>query len=74
VYSLTGAVEHVAQQLPAPPRTVVLAGSGEFLANLVLREQKDFAVPAVISLAENLGPTISEVACAYALTQLVTID
>jgi probable H4MPT-linked C1 transfer pathway protein len=70
VHHLTFAVEHVAGRLPAPPRTVVLAGSGEHLAELVLREQTSFPMPTVVSLAERLGPAVSHAACAYALAVL----
>jgi probable H4MPT-linked C1 transfer pathway protein len=68
--ALTFAVEHVAGQLPGPPQTVVLAGSGEFLAELVLREQKRFPPCRVISLARTLGPEVSQAACAYAVAIL----
>jgi (4-(4-[2-(gamma-L-glutamylamino)ethyl]phenoxymethyl)furan-2-yl)methanamine synthase len=70
VYHLGFAVEASVKHLPGPPQTLVLAGSGEFLADLILREQKAFAVPAVVSLADQLGPQISQAACAYALAVL----
>ncbi len=67
VYQLTMAFDHVARSLPEPPRAVVLAGEGEFLARLVLGQQNSFRSGKVISLAETLGPDISRSACAYAL-------
>ncbi len=70
VYWLTSAVECVARRLPGPPQTAVLAGSGEFLAELVLREQKGFPPCRAVSLARSLGPTRSEAACAYAVAVL----
>jgi hypothetical protein len=70
VHALTFAVEHVAGQLPGPPQTVLIAGSGEFLAELVLREQKGFPPGQVVSLARTLGPEVSQAACAYAVAVL----
>jgi (4-(4-[2-(gamma-L-glutamylamino)ethyl]phenoxymethyl)furan-2-yl)methanamine synthase len=70
VYQLTMAFDHVARSLPEPPRTVVLAGEGEFLARLVLGQQNSFRGGKVISLAETMGLQISRAACAYALAVL----
>jgi len=70
VSQLAKAVETVAGRLPASPQSVVLAGSGEFLAPAVLARQKAFAVPTVVSLSERMGPEISQAACAYALAML----
>jgi probable H4MPT-linked C1 transfer pathway protein len=67
VYQLTMAFDHVARSLPEPPRTVVLAGEGEFLARLVVSQQNSFRNGKVISLAETLGPKLSTAACAHAL-------
>jgi (4-(4-[2-(gamma-L-glutamylamino)ethyl]phenoxymethyl)furan-2-yl)methanamine synthase len=72
VYHLGFAVEASVKHLLGPPQTIVLAGSGEFLARLILNEQKAFPIPAVVSLAEQLGPEISQAACAYALAVLAT--
>jgi probable H4MPT-linked C1 transfer pathway protein len=52
------------------PLTVVLAGSGEFLARLALQDQPDFSHFRVLSLNEELGPEISRAACAYAVARL----
>jgi probable H4MPT-linked C1 transfer pathway protein len=49
---------------------VVLAGSGEFLARLALGLHPAFPVPRIISLAERLGPAVSQSACAYAVCRL----
>ncbi len=64
------AMEGVTKHLEEPPQTVVLSGSGEFLARLVLNENNALAAPAVVSLAERLGPGISQAACAFALAVL----
>jgi uncharacterized hydantoinase/oxoprolinase family protein len=69
VYLLDSAFRQAAKQVPEP-QTVILAGSGEFLARTALGEQKHFPIPHVISLAERLGPALSAAACAHALAVL----
>ena len=53
------------------PRRVVLAGSGEAIARRVLATHARLSSIPVISLAERLGPALSEAACAYAVATLV---
>jgi probable H4MPT-linked C1 transfer pathway protein len=60
---LQAALRHVSATLPGPPRNVVLAGEGEFLARRVVKEQGC----TIVSLAERLGPEASTAACAYAV-------
>jgi len=48
---------------------VVTAGSGEFLAEKLFTSWPDPVVPR-LSLAETLGPMVSQCACAYALAIL----
>jgi probable H4MPT-linked C1 transfer pathway protein len=67
---LTQALDEVIRNQQGPPDFVLLAGSGEFLARRVLRRQWSVPPPAVISLAEKLGPELSEAACAHALVVL----
>lgn len=69
VYHLQSAVEAVAARLGNVPGAIVLAGSGEFLANVVV-SQLSFKPARVISLAEQLGPEVSRAACAHALAML----
>jgi probable H4MPT-linked C1 transfer pathway protein len=71
---LTGAVEGVAKRLSGPPRTVVLSGSGEFLARVVLQEQKAFPPCRVVFLSQALGPDLSRAACAFAVAVLAGED
>jgi hypothetical protein len=66
------AMARVAGGLPQRPRTWILAGSGEFLAQAALARQKGWGTFEVISLAERLGPGISQCACAYALAVLAS--
>jgi probable H4MPT-linked C1 transfer pathway protein len=67
---LSSAVESVAKRLPGRPATVILSGSGEFLARLVLEEQHAFPPCNAISLHLQLGESISQAACAYAIAVL----
>jgi probable H4MPT-linked C1 transfer pathway protein len=61
------AMNEVGSRLPEQPRTLILSGSGEFLA----RASLDEAVAASqFSLTDKLGPELSEAACAYALAVL----
>lgn len=71
VYLLRSAIEIMAEKMRERPRTLILSGSGEFLAHLVLKEL-EFKPAQVISLAEQLGPAGSQVACAHALTVLAS--
>jgi probable H4MPT-linked C1 transfer pathway protein len=61
------ALHEVTHRLPGRLRTVIVAGSGEFLARAAAADLEDVAI---VSLAEQLGPRISEAACAYALAML----
>jgi (4-(4-[2-(gamma-L-glutamylamino)ethyl]phenoxymethyl)furan-2-yl)methanamine synthase len=67
---LGSAVGAVAGRLPAPPRTFLLAGSGEFLARRALTQWRSYSPSRVISVAELLGPEVSQAACAYAAAVL----
>jgi hypothetical protein len=68
-------MEKSARHLPGLPTTVILAGSGEFLARAAVELPLDApsrmpAVSAIISLGEQLGPAISQAACAHAVAVL----
>lgn len=67
---LTGSIARVGGTLLFPPATWVLAGSGEFLGRLCLDRQLKNRPARVISLSVELGPTLSEAACAYAVAVL----
>lgn len=70
VQLLRQAVAVVAEQLPEPPRGVLLAGSGEFLARAALRDHPVLRSVAVQSLADTLGVERSRAACAHAVAVL----
>jgi (4-(4-[2-(gamma-L-glutamylamino)ethyl]phenoxymethyl)furan-2-yl)methanamine synthase len=63
---LRNAVAKVAATLPSSPRAVILSGSGEFLVRPLL-ESMDLAQ---VSLAEKMGQSVSESACAFAVAIL----
>lgn len=63
------AIHYVSGSLPGLPTAVVTAGSGEFLAGELFRQQPERAVRR-LSLAKELGPAVSQAACAYALAIL----
>jgi uncharacterized hydantoinase/oxoprolinase family protein len=64
---LQQAAREVAGRLPGPPRVLVTAGAGEFLAESVHQKWRGLSR---VSLAEKLGPEISRAACAYAVAML----
>jgi probable H4MPT-linked C1 transfer pathway protein len=70
VRQLASAVERVAWRLPAPPGTVVVSGSGEFLARVLLPDYSALPPCPLLSLAERLGPGVSAAACAHAVAVL----
>jgi probable H4MPT-linked C1 transfer pathway protein len=77
VYLISSAWNVVGKHLPAPPQQLIVAGSGAFLVPVVLRGQGTFdhapivsEKTPVLSLAQKLGPAISEAACAYAVAVL----
>jgi probable H4MPT-linked C1 transfer pathway protein len=70
IYTLTGAVERVARRLPQPPRTVIVAGEGEFLARPLLEQQEAIPPCDVVFLADHLSTDVSRAACAYAVAVL----
>jgi probable H4MPT-linked C1 transfer pathway protein len=67
---LATAVIRVARTLPAPPQTVIVAGTGEKLARKVLEFQSVFPLGKGVSLSNVLGPARSAAACAHAVAVL----
>lgn len=63
------ALERVVGRQPAPPRTVILAGSGSFVAERAWRRWARLPC-RTIDLGRVLGPERSSAACAYALAVL----
>jgi probable H4MPT-linked C1 transfer pathway protein len=69
---LDSAVDAVAGRPPGLPGTFLLAGSGEFLARRVLSQWRGYSPSRVISVAELLGPEVSQAACAHAVAVLAS--
>jgi probable H4MPT-linked C1 transfer pathway protein len=65
---LAGSIQAVADRLPEPPSVCVLSGTGEFLAEAVVRR----ALPScqIASLAREIGPRASGCAPAHAIAVL----
>jgi probable H4MPT-linked C1 transfer pathway protein len=63
------AVDRVIAGRPAPAR-VILSGSGGALGHALLSVHPALSGAAVVSLAQRLGPSLSEAACAFALALL----
>jgi probable H4MPT-linked C1 transfer pathway protein len=72
VYSIASAAQHVAERLPGPVRTVIAAGSGEFIVPMVLAYDtiNKLCDAPPISLEEQLGEGTSASACASAVAVL----
>jgi probable H4MPT-linked C1 transfer pathway protein len=64
VVHVGGCVARVAESLPRLPETIILAGVGEFLAQMALTPRP------VVSLQRQFGAEVSKAACAYALAVL----
>jgi probable H4MPT-linked C1 transfer pathway protein len=56
------------------PARIVLSGSGEILGRTMLAQHPLLARVPCVSLAERIGPELSEAACAYAIARLATIE
>jgi probable H4MPT-linked C1 transfer pathway protein len=69
---LAGSLERVVQRLSSACSTVIISGSGSFLARQLISENRKTKDATVISLAEKLSPGIAEAACAYAVAQIAS--
>jgi probable H4MPT-linked C1 transfer pathway protein len=70
LFGLSSTLGRVASCLPGQPWTVVLAGEGEFLALGALNLQQRDPPCRPLRLGEELGPALSQAACAYAVAVL----
>ena len=64
------ALDAVLRTLASPPRTLILAGEGEFLAEQVIGPLPELHGAERISLSRELGREISAAACAHAVAVL----
>jgi probable H4MPT-linked C1 transfer pathway protein len=65
--NLLDAAARLVAAIHGPPQTLILGGSGEFLARRAFAEFEG----SVVSLGEHLGPERSAAACAYAAAVLL---
>ena len=64
---LAGSLERVAHRFAETCQTVIISGSGSFLASQLISQNRRTASSRIVSLAEQLSPDIAEAACAYAI-------
>jgi probable H4MPT-linked C1 transfer pathway protein len=67
---LQAAIRTVIGRLPRRPRTVILSGSGEFLARSAVGWLPELDDVEIVSLSERLGEEVASAACAYAVAVL----
>jgi hypothetical protein len=67
---LSTAITEVVSRDEARLETLIIAGSGEFLAQRILTEHPQAQGPHTIRLAETLSADLAEAACAYAVAVL----
>ena len=68
---LAGSLERVASRFERPVETVIVSGSGSFLARRLVAENRRTLAARIVSLDDQLSPGIAEAACAYAVAQLL---
>ena len=67
---LAGSLDRVVQRLPSPCQTIIVAGTGSFLARRLVSENRNTKDATIVLLAQQLSPGIAESACAYAVAKL----
>ncbi len=67
---LVEAARSVLRRLPGSPQTVLVSGSGEFLARRVVDGLPELAGAERVSLRQCFSPEVSEAACAFAVARL----
>ncbi len=69
---LTHAARAAFHGRPSPPelQTIIVSGSGEFLARQVAEDLRGDSVAEIVSLNQHLGPELSTAAPAYAVAML----
>jgi len=70
---LSGSLERVVSRLTSPCQTVMVSGSGEFLARRLVADNRKTNAARVISLEEQFSEGVAEAACAYAVAQLAAM-
>ena len=63
-------LERVTSQMVGPCRTVLISGTGTFLARRLVDSTTRLQDAEVVPLSEQFNPQISEAACAFAVARL----
>ena len=69
---IADAMSEVAARMDSSPQTILVSGSGEFLARAATAEFAKITPVRTASLAATIGHDATEAACAYALAVLAT--
>jgi len=67
---LAGALDRVLHRLAGPCETVIVSGSGTFLATDLIREHRKTNESHIVRLWDQQSPAVAEAACAYAVAVL----
>jgi probable H4MPT-linked C1 transfer pathway protein len=70
VHHLVRSLQRVNKTLPSPATSIVLAGSGEFLARAAVERAFPSSTCRLLSIAAEMGVDVSTAACAYAVAVL----
>ncbi len=69
---IASAIQYLMQRQTTPSETIIVSGSGEFLARRAVELAGISKTAEIISLTEVFTPDIAEAACAYAVACLLT--
>lgn len=67
---IRGALDRVLRSLGSPCRSVLISGSGDFLAARIVAEHPQLKTAEILRLADQSGPDASHAACAFAIARL----
>ena len=69
---LAGSLDRVVHRLPDPCKTILVSGSGSFLARQLIHDNRLTTRGQAIALKDRYSADIADAACAYALAQLAS--
>jgi probable H4MPT-linked C1 transfer pathway protein len=70
---LAGALERVVHRVSDGCQSMIVSGSGSFLARRLISENRKTKDANLILLSEQFSPEVAEAACAYAVAQLASV-
>ena len=71
---LAGSFERVLHRLSSPCQSIIISGSGTFLARQLVSENRKTKNAKIVLLSDLCSPAIAEAACAYAVAKLSARD